>query len=291
MAIARSKSEQLSAVIIHIVMIIYSIACLYPILLTFMTSISSEKSVVNNGFQLFPEQFSFLSYKMIFTDKSIFQAYGITIIITVVGTIVSLFFCGMAGYAMSVQKVKYRNHVAMFFYIPMIFSAGLAPWYLVCTQVLHLRNNIYALIIPGLISPFNIFLLRNYFKTIPASLIESAEIDGCSNIRTFIQIILPLSSPIIATVCLFVALGYWNDWTSALWFIDDQKLYPLQYYLYRVKDMMDMVKRNGSMSSIKLPTQTFQIAILFVTIGPIVLVYPFVQRYFIKGIMIGGVKG
>ncbi|MFL0267461.1 carbohydrate ABC transporter permease [Candidatus Clostridium radicumherbarum] len=290
MAIKRSKGERFSDVIIHLIMIAYSICCLYPILLTFMTSISSEKSVANNGFQLIPQAYSLQSYKIIMKDKSIFQAYGVTIFVTVVGTILALFLCGMAGYAMSVQKVKYRNKVAMFFYIPMVFSAGIAPWYLVCTQVLHFHNNIWALIMPGLVSPFNIFLMRNYFKTIPASLIESAEIDGCSNIRIFIKIILPLSKPIIATVCLFVAMGYWNDWTNALWFIDNRNLYPLQYYLFRIKDMMDMIRRTGS-GGMQLPTQTFQLATLFVTIGPIVFLYPFVQKYFIKGIMIGSVKG
>jgi putative aldouronate transport system permease protein len=287
----RSKSEQFCAFIIHIIMIVYSIFCLYPILLVFMSSISSEKSLANNGLQLIPEQFSLLSYIMIFTDKSILRAYGVTLFIVVVGTVLSLFFTGMAGYAMSIEKVKYRNVVAMFLFIPMVFSAGLAPWYLVCTQILHFHNNILALIVPGLISPFNIFLMRNYFKTIPVSLVESAEIDGCSNIRAFIQIILPTSTPIIATISLFVALGYWNDWTSALWFIDDRNLYPLQYFLYRIKDMMQMIRRSGSMSSMQVPAQTFQLATLFVTIGPIIFLYPFVQKYFIKGIMVGAIKG
>lgn len=291
MAIKRPKSEKISAFVIHLILLVFSLCCLYPILLTFMSSISSEKSIASNGFQLIPEQFSLLSYKMILQDKSIFNAYGVTIFVTVVGTLIAVLFSGMAGYAMSVQKVKYRNTVAMFFFIPMVFGAGLAPWYLVCTQILHFQNNMLGLIVPGLISPFNIFLMRNYFKTIPASLIESAEIDGCSNLRAFIQIILPLSSPIIATVSLFVAMGYWNDWTNALWFIDDRNLYPLQYFLYRIKDMMEMVKNNGGMSSGQIPTQTFQLATLFVTIGPIIFLYPFAQKYFIKGIMVGGVKG
>lgn len=192
---------------------------------------------------------------------------------------------------MSLQRVKYRNHIAMYFYIPMVFSAGLLPWYLVCTQFLHLQDTIWALILPSLVSPFNVFLMRNYFKTIPSSLVESAEIDGSGPFRTYFQIVIPLATPIIATVALFIGLGYWNDWTNALWFISARKLFPLQYMLYRIKSIMDFIRQNGSMGNIQLPSQTFQLATLFVTIGPIVLLYPFVQKFFVKGIMVGAVKG
>ncbi len=221
-----------------------------------MASISSEQAIMHNGYQLIPEEFSTLAYETVFKDSSIYTGYAVSIFVTVVGTCMALVLCGMAGYAMSLQRVKYRNAVSMYFYI-------------------------WALILPALVSPFNVFLMRNYFKTIPSSLVESAEIDGSGPIRTFFRIVIPLATPIIATVALFIGLGYWNDWANALWFISDRKLFPLQYMLYRIKSIMDFIRQNGTMGNIQLPSQTFQLATLFVTIGPIVLLYPFVQRFFV----------
>jgi putative aldouronate transport system permease protein len=287
----RSRSEQTVQIFIHLILFIYGICCIYPFILTLMVSFSSEKSVVFNGFQLIPHEFSTLAYQMVFKDRFIYSGFAVSIFVTVIGTVLSLFICGMAGYAMSVQRVKYRNVVAMYFYLPMVFSAGLLPWYLVTTQILHLQNTILALILPMLVSPFNIFLMRNYFATVPASLIESAEIDGCGVMKTFIQIIIPLSKPIIATVTLFVGLSYWNDWANALWFIDNPNLFPLQYMLYRIKSIMELARQNGSMGGTAIPSETFQVATLFVTIGPIIFLYPFIQRFIVKGIMIGAVKG
>jgi len=287
----RSRSDRIGQIIIHFVLVLFSFCCLYPFVLTFMVSLSSEKSIIYNGFQLIPSEFSLVAYQTVFKDSFIYSAYGVSIMVTVIGTLLALLICGMAGYAMSVKRVKYRNIVSMYFYLPMVFSAGLLPWYLVCTQYLHLQNTIWAMILPLLVSPFNVFLMRNYFMSIPSSLIESAEIDGCGVTRTFFQIVIPLSKPIIATVTLFISLSYWNDWSHALWFIDERQLFPLQYMLYRIKSIMEFIRENGAMGGIDMPTQTFQVATLFVTIGPIIFLYPFIQRYFVKGIMIGAVKG
>ncbi len=277
--------------IMHLVMIVASVICLYPFVLCFMVSITDESTVVRNGFQLIPEKFSAVAYQTVFTDGTIFNGYIITIIITVVGTLIALVVSALAAYAMSLSRVQYRNVFSMYMYIPTVFSAGLLPWYLVCTNVLHLQNTIWALILPSLISPFNIFLMRNYFKSIPASLVEAAEIDGCGTWKTAFVIIFPLSKPILATVTLFTGLGYWNNWANALYFINDKKLYPLQFMLFRIEQMIRDIKQNGTLSNMQVPTVTFQMATLFVTIGPILLLYPFVQKYFVKGIMIGAVKG
>lgn len=287
----RRKKVKLSDAIMHLALVVLTIISVYPFLLTFMVSISSEASIVKNGFKLIPKEFSMLAYQMVFQDGSIFSGYMVTIFVTGVGTTLALLLVGLASYAMSVPKVKYRNFFAMYFYIPTVFSAGLVPWYLVCTQMLRLQDTLWALILPMLVSPFNVFLMRNYFKTIPQSLIESAEIDGCGVLRTAFKIVMPLSKPIIATISLFVGLGYWNDWANALYFINDKKLYPLQYMLYRIEVVMRFIRDNGVMGNIQVPAQTFQVATLFVTIGPIFLLYPFVQKYFVKGIMIGAVKG
>lgn len=276
---------------LHAFMFLMAVFCLYPFIVTFMASISSEQSIIEYGYQLIPKEFSTLAYETVFRDGSVFNGYVVTIFITVVGTALSLFITALAGYGMSVNKVRYRNVISMYFYIPTVFSAGLVPWYLVCTQTLHLQNTIWALILPSLVSTFNIFLMRNYFKTIPSALIEAAEIDGCGPFRTAMVVVLPLSKPIIATITLFVGLGYWNNWANALYFIDEQSLYPLQYLLYRIENTIKFIRENGAMGNIQVPSQTFQLATMFVTIGPILLLYPFIQKYFVKGIMVGAVKG
>lgn len=285
------KKRTMGDILMNGFLIILSIICIYPFIVTFMVSISSEQSIVNNGYRLIPEEFSLSAYRLVFQDGSVYSGYLITILVTIVGTLLSLLLSGMAAYAMSVNKVQYRNIFSMYFYIPTVFSAGLVPWYLVCTQYLHLQNTIWALILPSLISPFNIFLMRNYFKTIPSSLIEAAEMDGCGVLKTAFVVVMPLSKPIIATISLFVGLGYWNNWSNALYFIDEKNLYPLQYMLYRIEVIMNFIRQNGSMGNIEVPSQTFQVATMFVTIGPILLLYPFVQKYFVKGIMVGAVKG
>lgn len=278
-------------ILMHLCMLLASFICIYPFILTFMVSISSEESVVEYGFRLIPKEISLAAYEMVLKDGSIYSGYLVTIIVTIAGTLLSLLVSGMAAYPMSLAKVQYRNMFALFLYIPTVFGAGLVPWYLVCTQILHLQNTMLALILPSLVSPFNIFLMRNYFKTIPSSLIEAAEIDGCGAIKTAFVVVLPLSKPIVATISLFVGLGYWNNWANALYFIDEKALYPLQYMLFKIESTMAFIRENGTMGNIDIPSQTFQVATLFVTLGPILLMYPFVQKYFVKGIMVGAVKG
>ncbi|MDR2536234.1 MAG: carbohydrate ABC transporter permease [Treponema sp.] len=291
MEIAASRVESIGQSIMHGLMTLLTLSFLYPIVLTFMVSISSERSVTLYGYQLIPKEFSLEAYRIVFATPFVIRAYGVTILTTLVGTALSIIICGAAGYAISLQRVKYRNLISMFFYIPMIFNAGLVPWYLVCTQVLHLRNSFAALVVPALVSSFNLFLMRNYFRTIPGSITESADIDGANPLKTFFSIIIPLSTPIIATATLFISLGYWNSWTEALWFIDNPNLVPLQYMLFKIRSQMEIIQMSGSIGNVQVPSQTFQVAVLFVTIGPIILVYPFVQKYFVKGIMVGAVKG
>jgi putative aldouronate transport system permease protein len=271
-----------------------SIAAFVPLILFIMVSISDEKSVLFNGYRFIPRTFSLFAYKMLFRESWVGSAYTVTIIVTVCGSLGCVLCSSMAGYMMSVRKVKYRNAIAMFFFIPMIFNAGIIPWYIWVTRYLHLKNTIQALIVPIMINPFWIFLLRNYFKTVPAALSESAEIDGAGPLYCFFKIIVPLSRPIIATIALFAALMYWNDYVQALWLIDKQNLYPLQYVLFKIQSLISyMAKHGGNIynATVVLPSETAQLATFVITLGPIVLVYPFVQKYFVKGIMIGAVKG
>ena len=287
-----SLPEKTGQFVMHFFMILLSFLALYPVALTFMVSISSEYSIIRGGFRFIPYQFSLDAYRLVLATPAMFRAYGVTIAVTLIGTTLSLLLCSMAGWVAGNERVKYRNFLAMFFYIPMVFRAGLVPWYIVIANTLNLRNSFWVLVIPSLVSPFNLFLLRNYFRTIPSTLVESAEIDGARIPYIFFVIVLPLAKPILATCALFISLGYWNSWVEALWFIDNPNLFPLQFMLFRIQDQLNMMRQLGIINmGANVPTQTFRIATMFVTIGPIVLVYPFVQRFFIKGIMIGAIKG
>lgn len=240
------------------------------------------------GYSFFPAEWSLDAYKFVFSDNSIFISYGLTALVTVIGTVISVVLCSLAGFVISRSKVKYRNVIAMFLYIPTIVGAGLIPWYYNIKEVLHLANTIWVLILPSVVSAYNIFLIRNYYKGLPEAIVEAAEIDGAGPMRVFVQIMFPLALPITATVTLFVSLGYWNDWYLATWFIDAEhgNLYPLQYYLFQTYRRLNSASEHGV-----VPTETGYLATMFVTMGPIICVYPFVQKYFIKGLTLGGVKG
>lgn len=291
MKVQSKQRSGLMDVIIYSIFIAFSLITLIPFILAIIVSISDEKSVVLNGYQFIPERFSLSAYTVIFQDGIVLNAYKITLIVTALGTFISLLFSSMLGYMMSVQKVKYRKQIAFFIFIPIVFSAGLVPWYLVLTNILHLKNTIWALILPIAINPFNVFLLRNYYKTISPSLSESAEIDGAGPWYVFYTIITPLSGPILATVGLFASLSYWNDFTMSLWLIDDRKLFSVQYLLYRISSMISYMSQHTNLSTTGIPSETIVFAMFLIAIGPIILVYPYVQKYFVKGIMIGSIKG
>ena len=287
----RAPGVRVAQMLIHLMFIGLSLLVIFPLLLTLVVSFSSEMSVLQNGYTFFPSEWSLAAYQYVLKDGSIFQAYLVTIFVTVVGTLLSVVVCCLCGYVISSPKAKYRNAIAMFLFIPTVFSAGVVPWYYLIKEVMNLANTIWVLILPNLVGTFNIFLIRNYYKSIPYSLVEAAEIDGAEHLTIFFRIIFPLGMPITATVSLFIALGYWNDFLLATWFIDSnhQNLYPLQYYLYQMTQRL--ITDSPSSGGGPVPTETVYVATMFLTMGPIVLVYPFVQRFFVKGITIGGVKG
>lgn len=285
----KNHSVRTGQALIHLLFIFLCALIVFPVILTIIVSFSSEKSVMQYGYSFFPKEWSLDAYKYVFKDNSIFRAYGVTIFVTGLGTFLSVFICSMCGFAMSNPQVKYRNVVAMFLYIPTIVGAGLIPWYYTVKEVLHMSNTIWVLIFPSLVSTYNIFLIRNYYKGIPDSFSEAAQLEGAGAFTIFLKVLFPLALPITATVTLFVALGYWNNWFNAAWFIDfnHSDLYPLQYYLFRSWTRLTAESGEGQL----VPTETGYLATMFVTMGPILLVYPFVQKYFMKGLTVGGVKG
>ncbi len=281
--------------VFYAVVFVVSMICFIPFWLIVAGSLSLESDIVTYGYSIWPRNWSISASEMVLNSpERILQAYKISITITAVGTGISLFFSAMAAFVLMRKDFPYRNTVAMFLYFPSIFSGGMLPSYLLIAKYLGLKDSIWALILPGMISTWNIFLLRNFMKDIPDSIMESAKIDGANDFQIFTKFFLPLSKAGLATIGLFTALGYWNSWSGAMLYINKQKLFPLQYLLYSMLSNMQGLKELASQAGIampNLPSETYKMAMAVVTTGPILLLYPFVQRYFVKGITVGSVKG
>ncbi|MFB9277661.1 carbohydrate ABC transporter permease [Cohnella cellulosilytica] len=272
-----------------------ALLCTLPLLLVLAVSFTDESAISANGYSFFPEQFSTAAYRLLFSGNSpLLQSYTVSIAVTVIGTLLAVLITSLAGYTLAAKHVKYRNHLAMYFFITMVFNTGLVPWYMMSTG-LGLKNTLWALIIPSLVfSPFNLFLVRNYMKQIPDGLIEAAKIDGAGDLFIAFRIFLPLSMPVLATITLFYGISYWNNWFNAIMLVDKTELYPLQYLLFKLNSEISMIQQMqatvSGMGSAQLPSESVKMATAIMTIGPIVLFYPFLQRYFIRGLLIGSIK-
>ena len=277
-----------------IVIAVFTLACLMPMYLVVINSFGDEAAILKLGYRLVPGRFSLSAYRAIFyPGSSIFRSYRLTVFITFLGTLIAVVITYLCGFVLADKKLEYRNYFALFFFVTTVFNPGLVPWYMI-SRALGMYNNIWALIVPGLVfSPFNMFLIRNYINGVPSELMESAEIDGAAPLRIVFQIYMPVCKPVLATIFLFYALGYWNNYFNAVMLVDDSKLYPLQMMLFQIQSNLNMLREltSVSISSKDIPTESFKMAAAVVTTGPIVLLYPFLQRYFTKGLIIGAVKG
>jgi putative aldouronate transport system permease protein len=272
-----------------------ALACLLPFLLIVSGSVTAEKIIVTQGYSLFPKKWSLEAYKTIFSSPvTLIRSYGVTVFITITGTIIGLFLSAMTGYVLQVKEFKYRNFLAFFFYFTTLFSGGLVPLYILIVRTLDLKDNLLSVLLPLLFQVWFIFIIRNFMKTIPESINESAKIDGAGHFIILMRIVLPLSKPVLATIGLFIALNYWNNWYYTMLFIEDRKLYNLQYYLYRIltsNRFAEVSMKTTGIGTVSMPTESVKLAMTVVAVGPIIFLYPFVQRYFVKGITIGAVKG
>ena len=290
------KNLKSTTVIAYIVVSIFALFCLFPFIMVVSGSLTPEEDIVKYGYSLIPRRISFDAYRILLYDiDRILNAYKITIFVTVVGTLCSLLVNSMAGYVLS-RKVRYQKPLLIFTIITMLFSGGMVPWYIVCVRYLHLKDTVWALILPTVARAWYIFLLRNFFTGIPEEMYESSKIDGASELTTFVKIMLPLAKPAIATVTLFASLAYWNDWWAGLMLIDDSNKQPLQLLLRTIVSNTQFLQSSpnaGMMQEVSniLPVESVKMAIVILTIGPIIFVYPFIQKYFVKGIMVGAVKG
>jgi len=288
----------LFALVFYPLLGLIALLTLYPFLMVLAASFTQEKELVIHGARLVPRAVSLDAYGLLFErGAAVLNSYKITIAVTVIGTVLSMVLTTTASYALSIRRLRYRNVIAFLIYFTMLFNGGMIPWYILIVRTLQLKNTLWAMILPMAVSPFFVFLMRSYFRELPESLRESAQIDGAGEWTTWLRIFVPLSTPVVATVALFYALAYWNDWYHALFFVDVSRLEPLQFHLYRILSSIQYLQSTtsqyGSVAAgrVFLPTTGVKFATTVVTIGPIILVYPFVQRYFVKGIMIGAIKG
>jgi len=294
--VIQSRNDRWVVVVSYAVVAVFALICLYPLLLTLTVSFTPESVIVREGYRLIPSRFSLDTYTYIFAHSGtrILRSYGVTLFVTVFGTLASMLVSCMISYAISLKEMRYRNVVAFICNFTSIFSAGLVPWYVVCVNWYGLKDSIWALILPGMFSVWNMFLMRTYFKNISPSLYDAAKIDGAGHWRIFFQVALPLSTTALLTVGLMYVLSYWNDWWNALMFISDRDLYPLQYYLYSIVSNVNAISSGrvptGAAASIRLPSETVKMAVTIISIGPILFLYPFVQKRFVNGIMSGAVK-
>ena len=295
--IKKGPDEVAFSIISYLLVAVFAVCCFLPFYLILVGSFTDEKWILQKGYTFFltGENFSLGGYKTVFeTPETILSAYGVTVFVTVVGTLLSVLITTMAGYVISRKSFPWRNGFAFFFFFTTLFSGGLIPWYLMCTKVLAFKNHIYALIIPGLFSVWNMIISKNFMKSVPDELEESAKIDGASPFQIYTKIMVPVSKPLIATLCLFTALGYWNDWYNCMLFISDSRLYNLQFTLQNILTSIEKISEIASKSGIQmaaLPSEGLKMAMTVVTVGPIILLYPFLQKYFVKGLTIGAVKG
>lgn len=285
--------------IAHAALAAFAIACVVPFILLIMSSVSSEQSILKHGYTFFPKEFSLSAYHYLWDNwRSLGRAYGITVLITIVGTTASLAMTSMLAYPISRRDLPWRNFWAFFVFFTLLFNGGLVPAYLIYTKFFVIKNTIWALIVPGLLmNGFNVLLMRTFFITsVPPALIEAANIDGCGEIKAFYKIVLPLSLPIMATIGLMQSILYWNDWFNGMTYVTDSKLFSIQNILNRMITEIQFLSSDPNMSTsasetiAQLPSATVRMAIAVVGVLPILAAYPFFQKYFVKGITIGAVK-
>ena len=273
---------------------IFALASIFPFLVILGTSFETEDNIIAQGVTLWPRDFTTAAYELVIKGGTIWASYGLTIVLTVVGTLCGLFICAMTGYALQRRDFPFRNGISFFIYFTSLFQAGLAPYYLLMTQGYHLNNSYFAVLLPLMISSWLIILMKNFAKSVPHELTESGKIDGAGDFKIFRSIVLPMLKPGLATVGLFLALGYWNEWYQSSLFLQNKTVLPLQYSLYKIINEAQSLKNSVASQYVtvdSLPSESLKMATAMMATGPIIFLYPFVQRYFIGGITVGAVKG
>ncbi len=296
-----SNMNQIKAstnIVFNIIFLVLGLMCIFPLLFVFSISITSEEALRMGGYQIIPQEFSAAAYQFLWNERGmIFRAAFMSIFVTILGTIITVALTTSMGYVVSRNNFKLKKLYTWIIFIPMVFNGGMLSSYVVTNNILGLRNTIWALILPLACSSFSVTICRTFFRTtVPDSIVESAKIDGAGQFRIWSQIVLPISKPVMATIGMFAAFGYWNDWFQASLYIDDKKLQTLQSMLNNIRESIEYLANNPygdiSMQEYKasMPTESVRMAIAIIIIVPIACTYPFFQRFFISGLTIGSVK-
>ncbi|NOU73020.1 ABC transporter permease subunit [Paenibacillus sp. LMG 31458] len=286
-------SEKVFQYFLYAIIVVFTILCVLPFWLVLVNSFASEGEFLKFGYRLWPAHFSFSGYEFLLKGSQIYNSYRNTLTVTIVGTVLAVAITAMFAYVIANPKVKYRYFLSLMAYVAMVLGSGLVGFYIMIANWLDLKDSIWAMIVPYLLNPFYAFILVSFYRSLPYEINEAATIDGAGDIHIFFRIIWPISKPAIATISLFYALQYWNDWFLALLFIDNDALHPLQLMIRQLISNINVASYVGGGASyqVSVPAGVIQLATVCLTIGPIILVYPFIQRYFVKGITIGAVKG
>jgi putative aldouronate transport system permease protein len=291
-----------SNLVVNIILIVLSLVCIIPLVIVLSVSFSDEKTLLSFGYNILPQKLSLGAYDFIFSTAGtqLLRSYMVTLFVTVIGTVASMFIISMYSYVISRRDFKYRNFFSFFIFLTMLFNGGLVSNYLVVVNVLHLKDTLWALILPYIVNPWWVLILRTYISSnVPDSIIESARIDGAGELRIFFRIVFPLAMPGIATIALFCILQFWNDWWLALLYINDPNLTPVSFLLYKIQTQIQFLLQNtstitGGIASdvlAKMPSEGARMAMVILGVGPIILVFPFIQKYLVKGLTVGSIKG
>lgn len=298
---ALKEPSSISNTILNVIAGLFAIACVFPFLFVVIISFTNEKALARDGYRIIPKEWSLAAYNYIFqTGDQLLRSFGITLLVTVVGAIISLLLISHFAYAISRQNFRYRRLFSFIAIFTMLFNGGMVPSYIINTRMLHLKDTLWALILPLAVNAFYIMIMRTFYRTtVPDAIVEAGKIDGAGELRVFYNVVLPISLPGLATIGLFSTLGYWNDWFNALLYIDSPNLVPLQALLMRIENSMQFLVTNSALSNSgqgmallsSLPQDSARMAMVVLATVPIVLAYPFFQRFFISGLTVGAVKG
>ena len=294
------NSEKRFQMVCCVIMILFAVFCLAPFLLMISASVTEENALINEGYKFIPSKLSFAAYQYLWAKReTIGRAYLVTIVVTIVGTLTNVIITSMFAYPLSRKDFKARNAIAFFIFFTMLFSGGMTASYIIWTQTFHIKNTIWALLLPNyLMSGMNVLLVRNYYSSSsPSEILEAARMDGAGEMKIYSKIMLPLSKPVIITISVFAGMAYWNDWSNAMYYISNQRLYSINAYLNNLQNNIKLLTMQSSMTEganlqgLQLPTVGARMAIAMIAVLPVLIIFPFIQSQIIKGVVIGGVKG
>ncbi|RHP33284.1 carbohydrate ABC transporter permease [Lachnotalea sp. AF33-28] len=282
------------------ILLLFTAICIAPFLLMFSASVTEEQALIRDGYKFWPETLSFDTYRYLWAKReTIFRAYMISVFVTLVGTVTNVIITSLFGYPLSRKDFKYRNVFAFLIFFTMLFNGGMTASYIIWTRTFHIKNTIWALLLPNyLMGGMNVLMVRNYYTaSIPDSILEAARVDGASEMTIYTKILVPLSKPVMITIALFAGIAYWNDWTNGLYYISDSKLYSINVYLNNLMNNIQLLTQQSTLTEganlagMDLPSVGVRMAIAMIAVLPVMIIFPFIQGQLVKGVVIGGVKG